>query len=339
MLWSRPRGAALAIVIACGALGLTPAVSAAVGPPTAVTGAPTDVTETAATLTGTVTPNGAETVYLFIYGANRYDAYTPTTSAGAGTAPVAVTARIQGLTPATTYHARLIAFNRQGFDVASDVSFATAAPGSTPGPPLPTPTPPAPIVTSQPSSTGPPPPPVLGETVNVKERSGTVKVKVPGVPSYVPLSELSSVPVGSLVDTRNGTVSLKTALPNGETQTGTFRGGVFEVRQPKDAKGLTELKLRGEGPSCQRGSARAAAVSKKKKKRRRLWGRDNGGLFRTRGGNSVATVRGTSWYVEDLCEGTLTRVSSGTVSVRDLVRKRTIIVRAGHSYLARAKKR
>jgi hypothetical protein len=330
------RSAVLTAIVASGALALTPALAAAEGPPTGETGTPTDVLETSVTFNGTVTPNGAETVYLFVYGATRYDAHTPVTSAGAGTAPVAVSAHVEGLTPATTYHVRLIAFNRHGFDVGSDVTFATAAPGSTPVPPLPTPTPPAPIVSTAPSSATPPP--KLGETVNVTERSGAVKVKVPGVPSYVPLSALTSVPVGSLVDATNGTVSLKTALPNGDTQTGVFHGGVFEVRQPKDAKGLTELKLRGVGPSCQRGGARAAATTKKKK-RRRLWGRDNGGMFRTRGGNSVATVRGTAWYVEDLCEGTLTRVSSGSVTVRDLVRHRTVIVRAGHSYLALAKKR
>jgi hypothetical protein len=45
-------------------------------------------------------------------------------------------------------------------------------------------------------------------------------------------------------------------------------------------------------------------------------------------------VRGTAWYTEDRCDGTLTRVSQGSVSVRDLVNHRTVIVRAGHSYLA-----
>jgi ferric-dicitrate binding protein FerR (iron transport regulator) len=79
-------------------------------------------------------------------------------------------------------------------------------------------------------------------------------------------------------------------------------------------------------------------VSKKKKRKppRRLWGSDSQGKFRTRGGNSVATVRGTAWYVEDRCDGTLTRVSKGSVSVYDRGRRRTIVVRAGHSYLARS---
>jgi hypothetical protein len=40
--------------------------------------------------------------------------------------------------------------------------------------------------------------------------------------------------------------------------------------------------------------------------------------------------------VEDRCDGTLTRVSSGVVAVNDLRKHRNVIVRAGRSYLARA---
>ena len=69
-----------------------------------------------------------------------------------------------------------------------------------------------------------------------------------------------------------------------------------------------------------------------------MWWRDDHGRFRTRGSNSVATVRGTAWYVEDRCDGTLTRVSKGSVSVRDLHRPRTVVVRTGDSYLARAQR-
>ena len=69
---------------------------------------------------------------------------------------------------------------------------------------------------------------------------------------------------------------------------------------------------------------------------RKLWGRDSGGSFRTHGRHSQATVRGTRWLTVDRCDGTLTRVTSGAVSVRDFRRHRTVLVRAGHSYLARA---
>jgi hypothetical protein len=326
----------LVAVLACGALALVPAVAQAQRP-AVVTGALTEVTSTSVTLNGTVTPNGTATSYSFVYGATRYVAHTPLGSAGSGDAPVAVSAHVEGLTPATTYHARLVAFSHEGLDIGADVAFATlAAPIAVPVPPAPGPTPPPPELTPGSALSGAAaPPPVLGESVNVDERSGEVKVMVPGSDDFVSLSKVASVPVGSLVDTREGSVTLKTALPGGDTQSAIFHGGLFEVRQPEDAKGLTELRLRGPGPSCAGGGARAATTDKRKKKHRRaLWGRDNGGAFRTRGGNSVATVRGTSWYTEDRCDGTLTRVSQGSVSVRDLVNRRTVIVRAGHSYLA-----
>jgi hypothetical protein len=318
-------------------MALAPAVAHA--RPTVVTGAPTDVTSTSATFNGTVTPDGTATSYAFVYGVSRYTAHTALGSAGSGTSAIAVSAHVDGLTAATTYHLRLVAFSHHGIDIGADVSFATlATPMPVPVAPAPTPPPPPPQLTPNSALSGAAaPPPVLGETVNLDERSGAVSVKVPGSDDFVGLSKLSSVPVGSLVDTREGSVTLKSALPGGDTQTGVFHGGLFEVRQPKDAKGLTELKLRGPGPACSSAGARAATADKTKKrkrKRRALWGRDNGGAFRTRGGNSVATVRGTAWYTEDRCDGTLTRVSQGSVTVRDLVNHRTVIVRAGHSYLA-----
>ena len=180
-------------------------------------------------------------------------------------------------------------------------------------------------------------PPVLGQSVNLDVRAGTVKVKGPGVPGYVALSQPASVAVGSLIDTRHGSVTLRSALPGGAVQRAVFHGGLFEVRQARGAGGLTELVLRGALPTCTGTAARAATASKRRKALRRLWGHDTHGKFRTRGGNSAATVRGTAWYVEDRCDGTLTRVSKGSVSVYDSGRHRSVIVRAGHSYLARVK--
>ena len=76
-------------------------------------------------------------------------------------------------------------------------------------------------------------------------------------------------------------------------------------------------------------------MAKKKPRRRQLWARDKGGRFRTHGANSVATVRGTSWITTDTCNGTRTTVKAGVVSVRDVHRHRTVVVRKGHTYLAR----
>jgi hypothetical protein len=60
------------------------------------------------------------------------------------------------------------------------------------------------------------------------------------------------------------------------------------------------------------------------------------GKFRTRGRYSAATVRGTAWGERDRCDGSLTVVRRGAVSVRDFVRHKTLTIRAGHTYLAKA---
>jgi hypothetical protein len=60
------------------------------------------------------------------------------------------------------------------------------------------------------------------------------------------------------------------------------------------------------------------------------------GKFRTRGRYSAATVRGTAWTISDRCDGTLVTVQRHTVLVQDFVRHVTVLVRAGHRYLARA---
>jgi hypothetical protein len=203
---------------------------------------------------------------------------------------------------------RLIAFSRRGFARGQDVTFTTPAAAPTTAPPLPPGQPPAPLQSPAPSPTGPaaPPTPVLGTSVTVTVRHGTVTVKLPGTGRYVALADVASLPLGAILDTREGSVTLRSALPDGRTQTGIFHGGLFEVRQPGTA-GLVELVLRGAPPSCARAAARTAGVSTKRRRRppRRLWGNAKG-KFRTRGGNSVATVRGTAWYVEDRCEGTQT---------------------------------
>jgi hypothetical protein len=172
---------------------------------------------------------------------------------------------------------------------------------------------------------------VQGESVVVAPTRGTVLVKAPGA-GFVPLTAGGSVPVGSVVDTRAGAITLTSSV-GATTQTGSFRGGMFEVRQAASGDGMTDIVMRGSDFSaCRR--ARSAAAGKKAPTRR-LWSTDSGGRFRTHGRNSVATVRGTAWVTTETCAGTRTTVTQGAVSVRDLHRKKTVLVRAGGSYLAR----
>jgi hypothetical protein len=340
---------ACGLAAACALLGAN-AQAADNGAPVAQTLAPTAFAGVVVVLHGTVDPGHQRTTYWFEIG--------PTTAYGATTQPVTIdqdhpvnaTSVVAGLLKGGTYHARLVARNSAGQSLGADVSFVLGAPnpaanaptsppgngnGTGPGGPGSGPT-------SGQNAAGkapvlaPPAPPELGETLAAAPQAGNVLVRLPGSTRAVALNDAASIPVGSILDARKGTVALSSALPGDHTQTGTFHGGLFEVRQAAGAHGMTELVLRGPQPDCSAtGTARAAAASARRPPRG-LWGRDDHGRFRTRGSNSVATVRGTAWYVEDRCDGTLTRVSKGSVSVRDLRRQRTVIVHAGKSYLARS---
>jgi len=323
------------LALSAAAVGTGPA-TARDAAPDVQTQAPTAITGASAALHGLVNPNTRKTTYWFELGTTlAYGTATNPASAGKGDKPVTVTGSIGNLEPATAYHVRIVASNDRGVSHGADVTFTTSATGQPSAAPLPAPAAPSPLPGTE-LAPAPTAAPVLGRSVTLAPAGGTVLVRVPGATNPAALGNGASVPVGSIVDTRAGTVKLQSALPGAGTQTGTFHGGRFEVRQPAGARGMTELVLRGPLPTCTgTGSARAATASAKRPPRG-LWGRDDHGRFRTRGSNSVATVRGTAWYVEDRCDGTLTRVSKGSVSVRDLRRQRTVIVNAGKSYLARS---
>jgi NHL repeat-containing protein len=181
--------------------------------------------------------------------------------------------------------------------------------------------------------------PVLGKVVSVEPVRGTVRVRRPGDNGLVALAEGASIPVGTLVDARRGAVKLTSASnADGATQTAVFSQGAFLIRQKRARRPVTVLQLRGgQLGACPRAArGRGATTARKRRPRRRLWGRGKG-RFRTRGKHSAATVRGTIWLTEDRCDGTLTKVRRGKVAVRDFVRRRTVMVTAGHRYLARRK--
>jgi hypothetical protein len=196
---------------------------------------------------------------------------------------------------------------------------------------------------------GPPPlpPPTEGKTVNAVPESGTVLVKLPaGSPKagagaaaagFVPLASIGrQIPVGSTLDTTRGVVRLASARnAAGATQSGLFSLGQFRVTQGRKNP-LTTATMAGAGLNACSRLPRGGAL--KRKRSRSLFSRVNG-RFRTRGRNSTATVRGTEYIVKDTCAGTLTKVKKGRVVVRDLRTHRTRTLRAGQSYLARARKR
>ena len=151
----------------------------------------------------------------------------------------------------------------------------------------------------------------------------------------VPLLDNIAVPVGTSLDARDGSVSLRAS----GRASGTFTGAAFSVLQRRARRAVTDLRLKGGNfGRCRGGRVRggqATAAQLRRRTIRRLRARARG-RFRTRGRYSAATVRGTVFTVEDRCDGTLTRVRRGVVVVRDFRRRRSIRLRAGRSYLARA---
>jgi hypothetical protein len=176
-------------------------------------------------------------------------------------------------------------------------------------------------------------PPVAGEIVNAEPARGTVRIKLPNRRRFRVLREGDQLPVGTVVDTLNGRVTLFAAAnKKGGTSESDFYDGIFKLSQTKGSKPITVLKLVEKLTGCK--SKKQANVAAKKKKKRRLWG-NGSGRFRTRGKHSAATVVGTKWLVQDRCKSTLTRVVRGRVRVRDFVKDKNVIVRAGKKYVAR----
>jgi hypothetical protein len=183
--------------------------------------------------------------------------------------------------------------------------------------------------------------PIFGHTATLKTVSGTVLVERPATTSFVPLSAVTSVALGTIVDTTSGTVKLTAATgAHGGTETGLFYSGIFRITQTKARSplrggrsvGLTVLTLAGALPSgC--GATVSKATLATSHTTRRLWGNAHGN-FRTDGRDASATVRGTKWLTEDTCTGTLVKVARGVVSVENLRTHKTVLVRAGRSFLS-----
>jgi streptogramin lyase len=307
--------------------------------PLVVTEAAQGVERDTAMLAGTVNPQGAPTTYHFDWGTTTaYGSQAPVADASVGSdsAEHSLSQTLTGLTPGTTYHYRIVASDCEGCasgtTYGTDVAFTTQADA---------------LATSTAAVTGPPDlrgpvsptvaPPSLGKTAVAGVISGVVLVRVPGTTGLVPLGSSQNIPIGSVIDAQHGIVRLTTAVNMvGKLQSATLWHGSFAIGQRPGA-GMTTFTL--PSPSGCGAGVRRARVSRadaaRAKRPPTLWAKDDHGQYSTRGQNSVATVRGTYWGTTNRCDGTITTVKQGLVSVRDLHRRRTVLVRAGHSYLAK----
>jgi hypothetical protein len=108
-------------------------------PPSVITEAATNTTQTTTTANGTIDPNGTVTTYqvelgTVVDGAIAYS-LVASGDAGFGAGNVPIAAAIAGLQPGTVYYYRLVATNAYGTVQGGDRIFTTVAPQS--GPPAP----------------------------------------------------------------------------------------------------------------------------------------------------------------------------------------------------------
>jgi hypothetical protein len=198
------------------------------------------------------------------------------------------------------------------------------------------------------------PPAQLARSFNVAPASGTVRLRPPGTPDFLPVREEDLVPMRSEVDATRGRIELRTARDGaGAQQVANAFDGLFVLRQANAAQAFSTLRLPSlsgcSAPRSRAGAAPRARMalqgSKRKRKRQRrrkrrgpsraLWVRDNGGRWRSATGSVSAAAVGTLWKTTLTCDGVRVTVREGRVRVRDTLRRRTRVLRPGQTIFIR----
>jgi hypothetical protein len=194
-------------------------------------------------------------------------------------------------------------------------------------------------------------PPTPGKTAVVRAISGEVFVKLPGRSlkqngGFIPLKGVASVPVGSTVDARKGELEMKSAANSfaasdrrAKQQTARIKAGIFAIKQKRAKKGKakrasisTDLGLlspTGAEAQCQKGPAKGIVRSLSMVAK---------GYYRALGGASTATARNATFVTTDRCDGTVTEVGRGRVTLAlKGTKRKPVTVKAGGAYFAKAK--
>ena len=132
---------------------------------------------------------------------------------------------------------------------------------------------------------------------------------------------------GAEIDARKGVVEI-TRADGGVAK---FYDGIFKLSQ---SGGITTLTL-SETLDC----SRARRARRRRSPRRASCGATARASSAPRGATRRRRCAAPSGSSQDTCTSTTTRVTQGSVSVRDQVAKKTVVVRAGKRYVARAKRR
>ena len=162
---------------------------------------------------------------------------------------------------------------------------------------------------------------------------------------------VAALPVGTIVDTRKGRLAMQSTVDGrrigagGTRQSVTLSAGIFRIRQQKAAptsrvKLPTDLMLQsapGAEASCVTRTATGPIKGRGRNTVRGLTATTEKGLFRIVGAAGISTAKDATWATRDRCDGTRTDVGKGRVSVLDRATRKSITVRAGRSYLVKAK--
>jgi Ca2+-binding RTX toxin-like protein len=185
----------------------------------------------------------------------------------------------------------------------------------------------------------------FGRRVLVRPET-TFALRLPSAYREVPLADDVAIPVGSRINPQAGEVRLVTATLGSEArQRISVSGSPFLVDQQGRRDPSTVLRLAGRlrttcsgnedtrtrrslrvhvtSPRASASGRGGASITKSKRT-----------TVRAKGRYAIAAARDTEWEISDRCDGTFTRVLSGTVTVTDLGMDKTVTVRAGETYLA-----
>ena len=175
--------------------------------------------------------------------------------------------------------------------------------------------------------------------VYVHPRTCTEEVRL-GLPAQhrlVPLRYSILLPSGfrrrapPTLDAADCTFRLTAALEGARVASADVSGDAATVDQTSGRTVTTELTVKR--PAC---SAQARfPVAQIRDRRVRINTRRRRGRWKVRGEYSIGASFGTDWTTIDGCSETTTIVRRGRVKVFDRAKRRTVVVRAGHRYVAR----
>jgi Ca2+-binding RTX toxin-like protein len=183
--------------------------------------------------------------------------------------------------------------------------------------------------------------PLVGQSALVRGKNFGYGTPV-GEREYEDLAGSLKIPTGSRIDARSADVRVTVS---GTAKSGrkemAVSGGPFRLDLSRRA---TVYRFTAGARRCSRSGPRAPTDARtpriviRTKKRKGRPNKEQVEPAAVRSPESISSSPGTAWITERRCSGTLTRVLSGVVRVTDFTRHRTVMVRAGHSYLAPRKR-